>query len=117
MKLRKFRLLRGEAAFKFRNLAILDFRGARQVTGVANLIELQLELFQFRLGSSHALDCLFFRLPFRLHPRRFLLKIGDALFNLFQACLGSFVFFALQRLTLNLQLQNFAFKLIDLLRQ
>ena len=50
-------------------------------------------------------------------PEDVSLQIGDSLFDLFQTRFRLFVFFALQCLPLDLQLNGFAFQLIDLLRQ
>ena len=102
---------------QFGNLSVLNFRSAAEVAGVARLIELQPELLQLRFGGAHVLDCFFFRLPLGLHAGRRFLQIGDALFDLFQSRFRLFIFFALQRLTLDFELNGFAFKLIDLLRQ
>ena len=98
----------GKRAFAFR---------INDVSGIAGLIELQSELFELGFGRSHEVDRFFLRLPLRLHSGRSISQIGNALLDFAQARFRLLVFFPLQCLPLNLELNDFAFQLIDLLRQ
>src|SRR5256714_6387028 len=117
LKLGQLLALLGELAFEFGNPPVLKFGGARQVASVACLLQLDAQLLKLVLGLAHPLDLFLLGLPLGLHPRRGLFEIGDALLDVLQAGPRAFVLFALQRLALNLQLQDFAFEHVNLLRQ
>src|SRR5204863_7175110 len=106
-----------KSTFELRNLAVLDFRSTCEIAGVACLVQLEFQVLQFYLSSTHMLDGFLLGLPLCFHARGRFLEISNSLFDLLQAYSGSFVLFALQGLTLNFQLNNFALQLIDLLRK
>ena len=116
MNLRQLGLFGLELSFQLRNLAVLNLRGARQVAGIAGLIQLQLELFQLRLRRAHSLDGFFLGLPLCFHAGGLFFQVGDPLLDLAQSILSTFVFLSLQSLALDFELHDFTFELIDVLR-
>src|SRR5205085_10573356 len=103
-----FLLFSRELAFEFWNPAVLKLCGARKIASVARLIQLQAQLLKLVLSLAHTINLFLLGLPLGLHPGRLLLKIGYALLYVFQTSLRALVLFALQRLALDLQLQDFA---------
>src|SRR5205085_30533 len=117
LKLGQLLALLGELAFEFGNPPVLKFGGARQVAGVARLLQLQAQLLKLILGLAHPLDLFLLGLPLGLHPRRALAKVCDALLDFMKARLRAFVLLALQSLPLDFELQDFALQHVYLLRQ
>ena len=57
---------------QLRNLAVLNLGSTTQVAGIARLIQLQLQLFEFSFCGADVLDHRLLRLPLGLHARRLL---------------------------------------------
>src|SRR5205085_3589213 len=85
LKLGQLLALLGELAFEFGNPPVLKFGGARQVAGVARLLQLDAQLLKLVLGLAHPLDLFLLGLPLGLHPRRGLFEIGYALLDVLQS--------------------------------
>src|SRR6185369_17247463 len=114
LEVREFVLIDFQPLLELGNLAVLNLRSASELTIVACLVELEAKLFELGLGGSNVIDSFFFRLPLRFHSRRSFLQVGNALFNLVQARFRLLVFFSLQRLALDLELDDLALELIEL---
>src|SRR6185295_16206191 len=116
-EIRQFVLIDFQPSLELGNLAVLNLRSASELAVVPGLIKLKTKLFELGLGGANVIDGFFFRLPLGLHSRRSFLQVGNALFDLVQARFRLLVFFSLQRLALDLELDDLALELIDLLRE
>jgi len=103
-----------QAALEVRNDAVLQFGHARQITLASRCFELGLGLFDLLLDLRRTLHLGFLRLPDFFQIGVFALQLGDVVFQLGQALLGGLVVFLLQRLTLDLQLDQAAIQAIEL---
>ena len=105
-----------QAALEVWDDAVLQLGHARQVALAPRRLEVGLGLLDLLLDLRGALDLGFFRLPDLLQIRIFLLQLGDIVLKLGQALLGGLVVLLLQRLALDLQLDQPAVETIQLFR-
>ncbi len=105
-----------QAALEVWDDAVLQLGHARQVALAPRRLEVGLGLLDLLLDLRGALDLGLFRLPDLLQIRVFLLQLGDIVLKLGQALLGGLVVLLLQRLALDLQLDQPAVETVQLFR-
>ena len=105
-----------QAAFQVRDGLVLDARHALEVALAPRRLHLLLGLLDLLLDLRRALHLGLLGLPDLLEVGVFALKLDDILLQLGQALPGGFVVFLLQRLTLDLQLDQATVETIQFLR-
>ena len=101
--------------FKLRNAAVLKLAGLGEIAAALGLLELDPGRVELLLDLGLAGDLVLFRLPALGQLGRLLVEVGKLLLELGQPVLGRPVPFLLQRLALDLQLDDPAVEILDFL--
>jgi hypothetical protein len=101
--------------FELRDAAVLQLAGLGEVTAPLRLLELEPGRVELFLDLGLARDLLFLGLPPLGQLARLLLEIGELLLDAPEALLRRLVAFLLQRLALDLQLDEPPVEVFDLL--
>ena len=108
-------LRRRELLFEIRDAAILEFTGPREVAGPLRLLKLEARLVALFLELGLGRDFFFLGLPALGQLRGLLLKVGKLLLEFLQPVLRRAVLLLLQRLALDLELDDPAIEILDFL--
>ena len=112
-----FGFLRGvELFFQLWNFPILDFRDFRQIAVPLRRFDFGARLFDLLLDPGRALDGGLLGFPDFVQIRKLAVEFGDVGFQIGQALLGFLVLLLLQRLALDLELDEAALQAIEFFR-
>ena len=105
----------GELLFEARDAAVLKLAGLGEIAAALRLLELQPGGVELLLDLRFAGDLVLLRLPALGQLGRLLLEVGKLLLELAETLLRGLVAFLLQRLALDLQLDDAPVEILDLL--
>ena len=106
----------GELLLQFGNPAIGEFARALEFAAALRVGQFDAQGVELALQLLRVGELVLLRAPARRQRRRFLLEIGQFLFQRLQAALGADIGFLLQRLLLDLQPDDFPIHQIELFR-